>query len=503
MSTVWAEILGGLATAVAIGVISLLVMRPALKMLLAPILTRFVNDSYEDNLFGTLTVMRHVGGQTFGETMMRASQGVPLSRPMGSPLTLSPWDQLLLQPVYLTPRLPTRDESEIETRTVIGPRAERPLECAIPILIAGMSYGGALSVKAKLALAKGANQAGTATNSGESYLPEERQAAERLIVQHHRGLWANSTMNRPELLDSADAIEIQLGQGAQAAAAMRTPANLINKKMRGVYGLSEGEEERLSSRFADVASGADFVRYVRELKGRTAVPVGVKVGVSAYVERELDIFLEAGVDFVTLDGAEGGTHGGPPTLQDDVGLPTLYAIARADAYLRQVGARDRVTLIAAGQLTTPGRFLKAMALGADAVYIGTVALIAMLTSQMKKTLPWEPPSDLIMEADGGTFERAFDVDEGAGNLARYLESTMGDIRYTLQALGRGNVHELSREDLVALTSDLASAVGVPTAWSVLGADREAFERLIASESRERTGAAGSRAHKAAQPERRG
>lgn len=476
----WTQLLGGLLTAVVLTLLALILMRPAARMLLAPYLTRLVRDRYTENLFGVVNVMRHVGAQAFVETMMRAAQGVPISRPMGSPLALSPWDQLLLQPVYLTPRLPTPDASAIDMTTAIGPRAGRPLRCAIPILIAGMSYGGALSLGAKLALAKGANLAGTATNSGESYLPEERQAAERLIVQHHRGLWANGTMARPELLDAADAIEIQLGQGAQAAAAMRTPASEINPKMRTVYGLRAGEDERLASRFANVSAATGLAALVCALRERTPVPIGVKVGVSAYIERELDIFLEAGVDFVTVDGAEGGTHGGPPTLQDDVGLPTLYGIARADSHLRRVGARDTVSLLAAGQLTTPGRFLKAMALGADAVYIGTVAVVATLTSQMKKTLPWEPPYDLVMEAGAGRWEKAFDVEQGGQDLARYLASAVGDMRYALQALGRAGVHELSREDLVALTAELAAAVSVRPAWRAPEGRREARERLLGS-----------------------
>ena len=232
------------------------------------------------------------------------------------------------------------------------------------------------------------------------------------------------------------------------------------------------------------------------------MPIGVKVGVSAYVEQELDIFLEAGVDFVTIDGAEGGTHGGPPTLQDDVGLPTLYGIARADDYLRKAGARDAVTLLASGQLTTPGRFLKAIALGADAVYIGTVAVIATLSSQMKRTLPWEPPYDLVMEADTGRWEKAFDVDQGAHNLANYLPSVVADMRYALEALGKAGVHELAREDLVALTGELAEAVGVRPAWRPPGGDREAFERLLASQAGDGAGARRTRAEGVAQATRR-
>lgn len=477
MSIFWATALGGLTSAVAVTIVSLTIMRPAMRRMLSPYMRRLVTDGYQDNLLGVVNALRRVGGQNFVETMMRAATGECIQRPLGSPLPLSPWEQLLLQPVYLTPRLPTPDEIEIDTKTVIGPRAARPLACDIPILIAAMSYGGALSVKAKIALAKGASRAGTATNSGESYLADEREHARRLIVQHHRGLWPNGTMQRPELLERADAIEIHLGQGAQAAAAMRTPARSIDPRMRAVYGLERGQEERIATRFRDVQSADDFVRMVHDLKARADVPVGVKVGVSGYIERDLGVFLEAGVDFVTVDGAEGGTHGGPTTLQDDVGLPTLYGIARADAYLRQVGGRDRLSLIAAGGLTTPGRYIKAMALGADAVYIGTVALVAALTRQMKKTLPWEPPFDLVLQAEERRWHRAFDVDRAALHLANYLASAMADIRYTVQVLGKRGVHEVDRDDLVALSFDLGQAVGVRTAWQAPEGDPDTVDRV--------------------------
>lgn len=155
------------------------------------------------------------------------------------------------------------------------------------------------------------------------------------------------------------------------------------------------------------------------------MPVGVKIGVSQHVEQDLAVFVAASVDFVTLDGAEGGTHGGPPTLQDDVGLPTLYGLVRADNYLRKHGARDQMTLIAAGQLTTPGIYLKALALGADAVDIGTMAIIAMLSDQMTKALPGAPPYNLVMHSASHQWNRSLNVERGAQQLANYLQSGAG------------------------------------------------------------------------------
>lgn len=440
------------------------VLKTLLNAMADRLMTRIVADKYSENLFGVLNVVRHVGAQTFVETMMRAVQAKPISRPMGSPLHPSPWHQLLFQPVYLRPRLPTPEDTKIETTVVIGARAERPLNLDIPIAITAMSYGGALSIQAKVAMAKGANLAGTATNTGESYLPEERDAATRLIVQHHRGLWPNGTMNRPGLLGHADAIEIQLGQGAQAAAAMQTAATSINAKMREVYGLDPGEPARLATRFGGVNSAEDFVAMVKRLKNEHPVPVGVKVGVGDYIEEDLEVFLEAGVDFVTIDGAEGGTHGGPPTLEDDVGLPTMHGLVRAADYLTRAGARDRLSLVAAGGLTTPGAMLKALALGADAVYIGTVAVVATLSEQMKKTLPFEPPYDLVMHSASPRWNRALDTDQAATRLAGYLRSCVGDMTYVAASVGKTSLGALDRTDLVALDAAVADLCGVRLAW---------------------------------------
>lgn len=465
-------VVGAMVVLAVVAVMMLLLWRPLIRAMMNAMVdhlfSRMVADKYTENLFGVLNVMRHTGPQAFIETMMRAVQGRPISRPMGSPLELSPWERLLIQPVYLRPRLPTAESVEIETAVLIGPKAQRPLRVDIPILVAAMSYGGALSVEAKVALAKGATAAGTATNSGESYLPEEREAARRLILQHHRGLWPNSTMNRPELLKNADAIEIQLGQGAQAAAAMKTFPQGVNRKMRGVYGLERGEMAELSTRFRGVDSPTDFVQMVRRLRAEHDVPIGVKVGVSDYIEEDLEFFLEAGVDFVTVDGAEGGTHGGPPTLQDDVGLPTMHGLVRTDDYLRKVGARDEVSLLVAGGLTTPGKMIKALALGADAVYIGTVAVIATLTEQMKKAAPFEPPYDLAMHSASARWNRALDVEQGAGHLSRYLTSAMADIAYVVQSVGKASVRAVDRNDLVALDPVMADLCGVRLAWRPRG-----------------------------------
>lgn len=332
-----------------------------------------VRDQYTENLFEMIPAAKKVNPINLAEIAMRAAQGTPVPRPLGSHLRLSPWEKLLFNPVHLF-RFPTPEDVGITTSVRIGPRAKKPLNVSIPLLIAGMSYGGAISKNAKIVLARAATMAGTATNTGEAGLmEEEREAAGLLIGQYNRGGW----LNDPAQYTRLDAIEIQLGQGAQGSTPQRTTAKNIGEEYREVFGLAEGQDAVIHSRLPDINTREDFIRLVGRLKAETGVPVGLKIAATHHLEKEMQVALDAGCDFITVDGAEGGTHGGAPTLEDDVGLPTLFAVSRAAQFLLKKGAGRDVSLIATGGLVTPGQMLKAMALGANAVYIGTAAVMAL------------------------------------------------------------------------------------------------------------------------------
>lgn len=419
----------------------------------------FINERYTESLYELVSTTQKMGVTNLVETAYRAEQGKPLSRPFGSVIALSPWDQLLFNPVHLW-RLPTPETEEIDTTVVIGPRAKRPLELDIPILIAGMSFGGALSEQVKIAIARAASEMGTATNSGEAgLLPSERAAAKYFIGQYNRGGW----MNTPEKLRQLDAVEIQVGQGAQAATPQLTKADKIGPDFRQVFELAEGQDAVIHTRLPGVNSAQDFITLVERLRRETdGIPIGLKFCATHHLEKELEIAVKAQVDFVTVDGHEGGTHGGSTTLQDDVGLPTLIALARTVRYLEQTGARSRISVLASGGLRTPGQMLKALALGADAVYIGTAAILALVSEQMAKTVPFEPPTELVFYS--GKLKEKFDIDAGVSNLTSYLRSAMTDIKHVVMTLGKRSVSELDRSDLVALQRDLAQICGVDYAY---------------------------------------
>jgi len=446
-------------------------IRSAMNEAMDKAFTRAIRDQYIENIFEMVPVSKKVGPIPLMELTMRSAHGTPVPRPLGSHIHFSPWEQLLFNPVHLY-RFPTPEKVGIGTSVTIGPQARKPLTIAVPIMIAGMSFGGALSKSAKLALAKAATAVGTATNSGEAgLLREEREAASLFIGQYNRGGW----MNTPDKYRLLDAIEIQLGQGAQGSAPQRTTARNIGEDFREVYGLREGEDAVISSRLPDVNTKEDFVQLVRRLQSETGVPVGLKFAATHHLERELAIAAEAGVDFVTVDGAEGGTHGGAPTLQDDVGLPTLYAVSRAARYLVKHRLREKISLIASGGLVTPGQMLKAMALGANAVYTGTAAVMALVGDQMVKSLPYEPPTSLIVYT--GKMTDHFDVDQGVKNLVNFLNATVREMELVAYSLGKTALADITASDLCTLDPFVAMATGVELGYVAPGEQQQFFSRM--------------------------
>jgi glutamate synthase domain-containing protein 2 len=423
---------------------------------------RMMQDPYTENLLSFFTIMQKLTPRSIFEAGMRAESGKPINRPLGSPIVLSDWNKILLNPVGMF-KLPTQDGVQIQTGTVIGPNAKKPLKLEIPILITGMSYGSALSLKTKIALARGASMAGTATNSGEAPLvDEERQEAKFFIGQYNRGGW----MNTDEQLRQLDAIEVQLGQGAQAAAPMGMASHQIGKDLRKVKKVKPGEDAVIHSRLQGVNSTEELIDKLKNLKATYDVPVGVKIAATHYIEHELNVAIEAGVDYFVVDGAEAGTHGGPTTLEDDVGLPTLYALHRTVQHLKNRGVKNDISVIASGGLTTPGHFLKAMALGADAVYIGSIALMALMQTQMAKALPTEPPPQLALYL--GKFKEDLDVEEGAEHLAKFLKSSVEEMKLVAYALGKTDLAQLNSNDLVTVDRDLAISLGIDFAgYSIL------------------------------------
>lgn len=423
-------------------------------------IAKIFTEDYPDNPFLMVSVAEKLTPRAIVEAAMRAEIGKELQRPFGSPIVLSPWNKILFSPRQLY-HLPTADLKQINTSATIGPRAKKPLKLDIPIMITGMSYGGSLSLQMKTALAKGAALAGTSTNTGESAVTdEERDAAKYLIGQYHRGGW----LSGPKQLGRLDGIEIQLGQGAWGGGAESSiKYDTMGTHLKQAWQIEDGTDATIYARMPGKSTSQDIIKMINSMKKQYDVPVGVKIAGTDYIEYELAIIAETQADFIVIDGSEGGTAAAPPTLEDDIGLPTLHSLVRTIDWLVENNLRERFSVIAAGGLTTPGHFLKALALGADAVYIGSIAVLAAMQSQTVKALPQAPPSQLALYQ--GRLNDKLDINKAATHLANFLNSCVAEMKLLVQAVGKNATSELDRSDLVTVDKDLADFLNIRYAAS--------------------------------------
>ena len=414
-----------------------------------------VTDPYEENMWAFISSSRRFGPQLVLENNLRAQEGITILRPFGSPKNFPDLSKLMFNIAQLH-IMPTNLSEPVDLKVTIGKKTSQPLILQLPVMVSAMAYGKALSENVKVALAKGAAAAGTASNTGEGpFLPSERKASKQLILQYNRAQWNKSD----ETLKQGDAIEIQFGQGASAGIGNIIESKKIDSKLRHAFGIGKGEAAVTESRQSKINHPSDLVSLVsnlRELAGD--IPIGVKFGAGKHMEKDMEWAVKAGVDFISIDGAEAATKGSPPILQDDFGVPLVFAIVRAAEFIRQNKIKDKVSLIVSGGIRTPGEMLKALALGADAVNIGTAALFALAHTQVLKTLPFEPPSQLVYYTGENADE--FDVKKGAESLAKFLFSCKAELSEGVRALGKTSISEVNKDDLFALDDFIAKATGV-------------------------------------------
>ncbi|MCL6442583.1 MAG: FMN-binding glutamate synthase family protein [Alicyclobacillus sp.] len=392
------------------------------------------------------------------ENELRSHEGMPLAKPIGTTRQFPHFDGLLFSPVQLRGRVLDHQESVV-AETVIGKHANRPMVLSMPIMVSAMGYGVALSKPFVRALMKGAAISGTASNSGQGpWLPEFRQLSKHLVVQIHAAPWHPPE----EALRSADMIEIRFGQGANAGCGTILHKSDVTPEIAGDLGVRDAGTQGayIPAGIPGVRDQRSLRRYVSSLRIMSqGCPIAIKLAAGNNLEIDLQIAVSAGVDVIVIDGAQAGTQSSPAILVDDFGLPTLPALCRAQRFLLEKGWRNRVDLVISGGLRTPGDMLKALALGADAVYVGTAALFATTHTQIIKTIPFEPPTSLAW-AKGG-YRHLFDEDEGTQCLHRFLTSCVEEMKVAARALGKTSLHDISASDLVAWDPEVARITGLP------------------------------------------
>ena len=418
-----------------------------------------MTDKYQENLWEAFAATYKTGLNTTIENELRAAGGTAIDRPLGSPRKFPSLYDLMFNIAQLHV-MPVEFEKPVEMRVTIGKKSTKPFTIDIPILIAPMAYGSALSKAVKIAMAKGAAKEGTASTSGEGpILKEERDAAKHYIFQYNRGDWWKSE----DELNVADAIEIQFGQGAIGGIGSRTLAQNINEEMYRAFRYPPGHDLVAHSRQPEVQSPKDVAKLVKKLKDITCgKPIGAKIGAGKYLEADLDILCNAGIDFLCVDSCEAGTKGAVPILQDDFGVPAPFAISRTGQWLEKHNFKDSVTFIASGKIRAPGDMLKACALGADACYIGNSALFTVAHIQGLKTLPYEPVTQLVWHES--QFEEEFDIEEGATSLSNFLHSCQEELSKGIRVLGKDKLGDVNRSDLSSLSELISKGCGIPMVY---------------------------------------
>lgn len=430
-------------------------LREIIKKVFNSALKILMTDLYEENLLELYTVSKRVGIQLLAEMELRAETGKVIERPLGSTRKLPGFEGIMFDLAQLHV-LPIEQNVPVDTKVVIGPKAIKPLQLDIPIMIGGMAYGLGLSEKAKIALAMGATLAGTSTNTGSGpFLQAERDNANKWILQYSRSSWAKSEY----VMRQADAIEIQFGQGSLGGLGHSLRADKIGPHLRKALGIAFDQEAKVTARFPEVQKPEDIPAFIQGIRTKVdGIPIGIKIGCSKYLEKDLAIAIQAKVDFITLSGAQGGSHGSPPSIGETHGLPIFFALVRAVNFLNQSNVKDQVSLIVGGGLSEPGEILKALALGADAIHIGTAALFAISHNQLDKTLPFEPPTQLTWY--GGKNSDKFDENVGAQYLANYLKSVVDEISDGVRIMGKTTIRQVTKGDMFALDQVTADIVGI-------------------------------------------
>ena len=363
------------------------------------------------------------------------------------------WDDLQLLTAQLWKK-PLLDDEAVDTRVVIGPRAKKPLELAIPLFVSDMSFG-ALSHEAKVALARGAELAGTGICSGEGgMLPEEQAANRRYFYELASGRFGWSL----DKVARCQAFHFKAGQGAKTGTGGHLPGNKVTPEIADVRGLQPGEPAISPSRFKDLDSAADYRRTADEVREATrGIPIGFKMS-AQHIEKDLAFALEVGVDYVILDGRGGATGAAPLIFRDNISVPTIPALARARRYLDARNARD-VSLVITGGLRTESDFAKALALGADAVAVANSALQAIGCLGMRACHTNNCPVGIATQKSH--LRSRLVVEKSAERLKSYLEATTELMCVLARACGHRRLADFGIEDLTTFDRDLAYLAGVP------------------------------------------
>jgi methylamine---glutamate N-methyltransferase subunit C len=377
-----------------------------------------------------------------------AETGKSIIEPMRTKKPSFSWDEILIKGAQLA-KIPLNREQAVNSKTVIGPKAKQPLVIETPIFVTHMSFG-ALSKEVKIALAKGSAAVKTAMCSGEGgILPESLENAYKYIFEYVPNRYSVTEEN----LKKADAIEIKIGQSAKPGMGGHLPANKVTKEVAAIRGFEQGIDIISPSHFDDILTKDDLKKKVEWLREKSeGRPIGIKIA-AGNIEADLKIALFAEPDFITIDGRAGATAAASKFVKSTASVPTMFALNRAKKFIRDKGA-NHVSLVITGGLRISPDFAKAIALGADAIAIGTAALIACGCQQYRICETGKCPMGITTQDPG--LRARLDIEKSATQLRNYLHVSTEELKDFARLTGNDDVHKLSVNDLCTTNSGIST-----------------------------------------------
>lgn len=384
--------------------------------------------------------------------LTRVGHDGPLSA-MGVPRQDLPcWDDVLLLTAQLASK-PLLGGVPVGSDVVIGPRAKRPLHLEIPLFVSDMSFG-ALSREAKIALSKGAAMAGTGICSGEGgMLPEEQANNPRYFYELASARFGWSL----DKVKKSQAFHFKGGQGAKTGTGGHLPGNKVTPEIAAVRGLEPGQPAISPATFPDLRDPADFRQLADEVREETGgIPIGFKLS-AQHIENDIDFALEADADYIILDGRGGATGAAPNIFKDNISVPTMVALARAR---RHLDARERpdVTLVITGGLRTESDFVKALALGADAIAVANSALQAIGCLGMRACQTNNCPVGIATQRDH--LRARLEIEKSAQQLDNFFRATVDLMKVLARGCGHSHLSQFELRDLTTWKREIAQLTGI-------------------------------------------
>jgi glutamate synthase domain-containing protein 2 len=399
--------------------------------------------------------------ETIAEIDYKANYGKHRIRGCGANRYMPTFDDLMILPSQLSRMAIDTYREPCETRTVLGKRsATKPLVLETPIMIAGMSYG-ALSKEAKIALAKATALTGTVISNGEGgLLPEERAYSYRQSVQILPSRFGFSKRN----IEVADMLEFLVGIGAKPGLSGHLMGSKITEEIAEFRQLPIGIDLHSLPRHGDSFGADDMVVKMEQLRELThgETPIFAKIA-AGRVRDDVKIAVKVGADGIIIDGAQGGTGAAPVMATGHLGIPAMPALVQAVRTLEEMGMKDQVSLIISGGIKDGADLAKALAMGADAVAIGTGAMVAMgcrvclrcHTGMCAFGIGTQKPE----------LRAKFNIDEAAERVANYITGMTNEAVLLAKAAGKTKLKSMEREDLRSMTLEACAMTGIPMVGS--------------------------------------